>query len=546
MVSAGLAALGWNYRLVSLSLARLYANNTDITLVTPASSKKTLEAAFQSNPHLSSFPCQPTIVAPAGLTHATGTGELLRLPEVQACIKRDFMILPCDLVSDLDGTDIIETWLGTQSALGGAADGDAEHSGISSRLGVNGEKSGRRGGLGVWYPLKGNHENPDEDTADFLAAAKLVGDKEERVKYVTPDPPNIRDLLCKVVYSAPLDAVKDKMGTNGILEMRNSLLKREGRVKMFTQYRDAHLYIFPYWVKEMAALNDKFESISEDLIGWWAKAGWQDGLAEKLRMRETAHARAKNTGYESEDGDTIDHLDEHIDLIGMTSTQSRAIFGTQVDGGLELPGRQRPLPRADTVPNILEQPVPKQLPVPELLGYLHQSGKDGPMVRRIDSTALLLSMSLRLAKLDPATDEGHPYVYENKIASPDLIAQRTTITKNDCLIGADTTIEEKCLIKESVIGSNVKIASGARLTKCVIMDGVEIAEKCTLMGSVVGRRARIGRECDLRECEVQDGHVLAARTEARGEKFMVFGELNGEDDGDGDEYGDEDGMDMES
>ena len=499
-----------------------HADSLDITLIIPASSKKALESAFQSNPYLKSLPTQPKFVAPEDLTHAVGTGDLLRLPEVQSCIKRDFIVLPCDLVSDQDGADIIELWRETQSALGGAADGDGEHGGISSRLGVNGEKCGRRGGMGVWYPLNNDHENPDEDSADFLVAAKPKGDKEELVKYVTTDPASPRDMLCKVVYSAPLDTVKDKMGTNGVLELRQSLLKREGRVKMFTQYRDAHIYIFPYWVKEMAALNDKFESISEDLIGWWAKATWQDGLADKLRMRETAHARAKNTGYESEDGDTIDHLDEHIDLIGMTSTQSKITFKTLPNGGLELPGRQRPLPRADTLPNILEQPVSKRLPVPDFLGYLHQGGKERPMVRRIDSTALLLSMSLRLAKLDATTTPDHPYVHDAKIASPELIAQRTTITKNDTLIGANTTVEPKVLIKESVIGSNCKISSGARLTKCVVMDGVEIGERCTLIGCVVGRNVRVGRESELRECEVQSGHVIAAKTEAKGEKFMIF------------------------
>lgn len=516
----------------------------DITLITPASSKKTLESAFQSNPYLKSLPVQPKFVAPDDLTHAVGTGDLLRLPAIQACIKRDFIVLPCDLVSDQDGADIIGLWRETQSALGGAADGNSWRSGISSRLGVNGEKSGRRGGMGVWYPLSSehDHENPDEDSADFLVAAQPKGDKEELVKYVTSDPRSPRDLLCKVVYSAPLDTVKDRMGTNGVLELRQSLLKREGRVKMFTQYRDAHVYIFPYWVKEMAALNDKFESISEDLIGWWAKATWQDGLADKLRMRETAHARAKNTGYESEEGgDTIDHLDEHIDLIGMTSTQPRITFKTLANGGLELPGRQRPLPRADTLPSILDQPIPKRLPVPELMGYLHQGGKGRPMVRRIDSTALLLSMSLRLAKLDPATTPDHPHVHESKIASPELVAQRTTITKADTLIGAGTVVEEKVLIKECVIGANCKIASGARLTRCVVMDGVEVGERCTLIGCVVGRNVRVGRESELRECEVQSGHVIASKTEARGERFMVFEGVEGDEDDVGMDGEDSDG-----
>ncbi|KAL1953290.1 hypothetical protein VTO42DRAFT_3324 [Malbranchea cinnamomea] len=495
---------------------------TDITLITPATSRKALEAALQKDPYLKSLPSHPHILAPAGLTHTMGTGELLRLPEVQACIKQDFMILPCDLICEQPGEEIIGSWIETQGALAGATDGNPEENGISSRLGVNGEKSGRRGGLGVWYSLPPNPDNAKEEVADFLVVTQLEKDQAALVNGLPSNPLTARDLLFKVAYAAPMDSMRDKMDAKGMLNLRQSLLKRESRVKILTQCRDAHLYIFPYWVKEMAAMNEKFESISEDLIGWWAKTGWQEGLANKLRIRETAHHRAKNEGFESQGGDILDHIEERIDLVGMATTQRRVMFDIQQNGSQALPARQRPLARADTLPDISQAPFDKKLPVPELLGYLHQNDSNRPMIRRIDSTALLLSMTLRLAKLDPATDPEHPFVHEQKIASPELVAQRTTITKNDCLIGVDTVVEEKCLIKETVIGANCKIASGARLTKCVIMDGVEIGERCTLVGCIVGRRTKIGRECDLRECEVQDGNVLASKTEARGEKFMVF------------------------
>ncbi|KAI1042415.1 hypothetical protein LB505_004471 [Fusarium chuoi] len=34
------------------------------------------------------------------------------------------------------------------------------------------------------------------------------------------------------------------------------------------------------------------ESIGEDVVGWWAKAGWQSGLAEKLKL-ESACAQGR-------------------------------------------------------------------------------------------------------------------------------------------------------------------------------------------------------------------------------------------------------------
>lgn len=547
----------------------------DITLVTPRGSKNVIESALKQNPHLTSFPMpSASVLAPSDLTHTMGTAELLRLPEVQACIKGDFMVLPCDLVCELAGEEIVGGWLETQSTLAGASDGDAFEHPISSKLGVNGEKSGRRGGMGVWYPMapgSANHENPKEDAADFVVTARLEQAQAPLVKRPSPSPSDHppegvvkEESLCKVVYAAPMDSVRDQMETKGVLHLRQSLLKRHGRVKMLTGYRDAHIYIFPYWVKDMAAKNDKFESIGEDLVGWWAKAGWQDGLADKLQMRDTAHRRAKNLGFQRTDKLVVDHIDEHIDLVGMSTTQSRLIYDVKPDGSLALPGRQRPLPRADSMeqdkqsqegeeehlgggsgggdverhdPDFLSSslsssssPSPdKSLRVPQMLGYIHHPS--GPMIRRVDNASLLLSITLRLAKLDPASasDAAHPFTHSNKIAFPDGVAQRTTISKADCLVGENTTVEEKCVLREAVVGANCRIASGARLTRCLVMDGVVVGERCILTGCVIGRRSKIGEQSELKDCEVQDGNVVPNQTEARGEKFMLFEGLDDDD-----------------
>ena len=55
---------------------------------------------------------------------------------------------------------------------------------------------------------------------------------------------------------------------------------------MLSSHRDAHIYVFPTWVMDMINQNEHFDSIGEDVVGWWAKAGWQEGLADKLGLRE--------------------------------------------------------------------------------------------------------------------------------------------------------------------------------------------------------------------------------------------------------------------
>lgn len=90
------------------------------------------------------------------------------------------------------------------------------------------------------------------------------------------------------------------------------------------------------------------------------------------------------------------------------------------------------------------------------------------------------------------------------------------------------------MIKESVVGANCHIASGARLTRCLLMDGAVVGERCQLTGCIIGRRSKIGRESVLKDCEVQDGNVVPDETDAKNEKFMVFEGLE-EEDGDDDE-----------
>ena len=115
------------------------------------------------------------------------------------------------------------------------------------------------------------------------------------------------------------------------------------------------------------------------------------------------------------------------------------------------------------------------------------------------------------------------------------------MTKADCLLAENVTVEEKCVVKESVIGANCRIASGARLTRCLVMDGAVVGERCQLTGCIIGRRSKIGRESSLKDCEVQDGNVVEDETDAKNEKFMVFEGFD--DDGDDDDD-DAEGMDV--
>lgn len=493
--------------------ARTRLTILDITLITPPASLAPLEAALSQNPHLTGLPApSPIVLAPAGLEMTMGTAELLRLPEVQACINSDFLLLPCDLICDIPGESLLEAWMVSQSALGGSIAESRNTHGLMT--GPGGEQGGRRGGLSLFYQTQGREESVKNEPTDFVAYAPL-GQDEAPAAHPLEGPAALRFRLSKLALSMPMDTLKQKIEEDKGFLVRHSLVKKHAQVKMLTTYRDAHIYVFPYWVKELARLNEKFQSVSEDLVGWWAKSEWQTGLGEKLKMNEIFQ-RESHSENGSNDGES---LEQEIDLEAMCTTKSGAFNQSVQNGSGFLYASRVKAPDSKPTKTL------KSTTVPPLLAYIHSSLASSPLIRRVDSTATLLSTSLRLAKLESIEEVGRAasqFAHNQKIAHPAGVAQRCTVTKNDCLLAENVTVEEKCVVKESVIGANCEIRSGARLTRCVIMDGAVIGERCQLTNTVVGRRSKIERECVLKDCEVQDGNVIPEETDAKNEKFMVF------------------------
>lgn len=423
----------------------------------------------------------------------------------------------------------------SQSALGGSTVRDGRHSHGPRSVGMGGEQGGRRGGLGVYYQTQGREESVKGEVTDFVATTPLQQDEAPTVSHPLDGPASIRFGLSKLVLSMPMDTLKEKMEEDKGLLLRHSLVKKHAQVKMLTSYRDAHIYVLPYWVKDMARLNEKFESFSEDLVGWWAKSEWQAGLGEKLRLREIfeteKHLDGDNASYDGES------LEEEIDLKAMSTTKSGAGTSSDETQTLNASEFEPPSRTSSNLEASAKLSETKPLTVPPMLAYLHSSMPSAPMVRRVDNSAILLSTTLRFAKLESVEEVGRtaasPFAHNQKVAYPAGIAQRCTVTKADCLLAENVTVEEKCVIKESVIGANCHIASGARLSRCLVMDGAVVGERCQLTGCIIGRRSKIGRESVLKDCEVQDGNVVEDETDAKNEKFMVFEGLDDEEDEDG-------------
>lgn len=366
---------------------------------------------------------------------------------------------------------------------------------------------GQPGGLGVWYQTKNENSAKGVET-DFVITTALSEPT------VPPHKLSLRASISKLVYTTTTDTLRDTIKEKEGFPIRHALLRKHGRIRMLTTHRDAHIYIFPRWVLDLVSRNEKFDSISEDVIGWWAKATWQDGLAEKLSLHEILIERpSSSSSSSSPDNNNTEPSSHIINIASLSTTQTSNL----------IPAKKQPTN------------------IPPILAYIHPSGPPftTPLIHRVDTTPTLLATSLYIATLPPSS---HPLSQPQKFHPSTPIPPRTTVHAPTVLLDAKTDIGIHASIKESVIGSHCIIGQGAKILRCVVMEKAQVGEKCVLTGCVVGPGAKVGDRAVLRDVEVQGGFVVEEGVVVEGEKMMSFEGLSGdEDDGDGEGGGEGEG-----
>ncbi|KAI1442200.1 hypothetical protein F5Y02DRAFT_397479 [Annulohypoxylon stygium] len=460
---------------------------TNITLICPPSAAEAITTALNTNPFLTALPHpRPDLVAPQGLDQNTGTAEILRLPEIRDLVTSDFVVLPCDLVCELGGDKLLQAWMVKAASL-------------PDLLG-NDEPPYCNGGLGVWYETKTANPVKGEET-DFIVTTPMT------IPTVPTPKDSILPQLSYLTYSMPKDSLNDLMDEKKSFPIRHGLLRTHPKLRMLTTHRDAHIYILPKWILDFIRENERLETIGEDVIGWWAKANWETGLFGKLRMKQVIGGRSGTP-----EGDK----------------SARSNAGPAEEGLLMSPTRGR----FDSSPSVEDNKrhgdglldKPEEPAVPPILAYIHPNHADAPLLRRVDTAQLLLAVSLQLAKLPSIEETGpeaaSPFAHSKKVAYPEGVKPRTTITRPDTLIAENVMVEEKTSIKESVVGANCQIKEGAKLFQCLLMDGVVVGKGCKLTRCILGRRSEIGEGSTLTDCEVQENLLVEPRTEDKESKLM--------------------------
>ncbi|CAK7275140.1 Translation initiation factor eIF-2B subunit gamma [Sporothrix epigloea] len=529
------------------------AGITDITLICPATASDAIKAALSTNPFLTSLPA-PSVLAPSDLDQTTGTAAILRLPEVRELVTADFLVLPCDLVCGLGGEELLKAWmvqaasladLLKEQGLGGKylTDGSniSNTSGSGKEAGGSHDYATHSGGLGVWYDTRTGIPPVKGEEKDFVATVPLSSQPSSATTSKAA-PQSTLSHLERVVTTMPMDSLNDLTEAKNGYPTRHGLLRRHRVLRMRTTHRDAHIYVFPHWVMDFVQANEHMDSIGEDVLGWWAKAEWQRNLPEKLGVGKALQAycapvedhsdgSSSTGGNDAGDGGaTLTPPSDRGRVHWSRSVTSSTVLKTATNAGIASGSGQSNFVAASEADDAQRQQMPP------ILAYMHPSDPTAPLIRRVDTSQLLLTVSLQLAKL-PSVEEtamaagvpadsavalalSSPFAHTRKVAYPEGVKPRTTVTRADSLVADNVTIEEKVSIKECVIGANCQIEEGAKLQQCLLMEGVVVGKGARLTRCILGKRSEIGAQSVLVDCEVQENLLVEPKTEEKDNKFM--------------------------
>ncbi|KAJ6263512.1 hypothetical protein Dda_2076 [Drechslerella dactyloides] len=445
----------------------------------------------------------PEVVGVATPGKAVGTAEVFRQPQVYSLIKNDFMVVACDAFCEVPAATVIKEWMLLPETLGE-----------------------RTGALGVWYDIK-KEKKTERDVVLTAAIPRFEVDRGYRTFEACTDRTTNMSYLLEHFGTFHDHPTRD-------VAFRKAAIARHPKVVCQTGYRDCHIYIFPYWTLKFIRANykNKMNSIKDDIVPLIAKAGWQNHgiLAQKIGLHQIVTAR------DDENEDTRSVSLGSIDSVppgGLTETDIENFLGfssMRKSTWKALPEAMKDRKEINTrgwfpTPTKNKEPSPtlsptgsddaqvfKKIKLP-LFNGLFVPGialfkpkmnitplATTPLIRRVDSLALYLATCLELAR--------NPLANEQPISSTAIIHMRANVSSIDSKVGEGSKVDEKVLVKRSVIGKNVHLSKMTKIQGSVVLDGTSIGAGTKLEGCVIGRFVKLGAGIQLTNCQVAEGVEL--------------------------------------
>lgn len=272
------------------------------------------------------------------------------------------------------------------------------------------------------------------------------------------------------------------------------ILRKFPCVDIHKDLLDAHLYIFAHWVLDLLAEKKWISTVKGELVPYLVKKQFR-----KPKLVEP-------------------------DSAGITPTLATS-EGGPVDG---LPAGPPVDPFADLI--IKEAGSLGVVPAPEVLCVAHTITPDEKLLCVRANTVHLYSETNRqlptyLRKLTSTTKvyDDVPYELVHESSKGPIEEARATVG-GDAMVGPQSTVGHKCLIKRSIIGKHCTLGAKVSITNSVIMDHVIIEDECKIQNSVVCTNAHVSVNCSLNNVRVGESVTVPAKTKEKNTDLLAEGD----------------------
>jgi len=142
---------------------------------------------------------------------------------------------------------------------------------------------------------------------------------------------------------------------------------------------------------------------------------------------------------------------------------------------------------------------------------VHKAG-DG-IAARASNLYNYLDINRRFLEQAAQTQTGPP-------AKVPLIDAKAQISV-DSSIGQSTRVEERAVIKKSVVGRHCVIGKMTKIVGCVILDHCVVEDGAKLEGCILGGSTKVGAKAELSKCVTQAGFEVDAGGHYRNAKLEI-------------------------
>lgn len=105
---------------------------------------------------------------------------------------------------------------------------------------------------------------------------------------------------------------------------------------------------------------------------------------------------------------------------------------------------------------------------------------------------------------------------ENFLAPSVTLGNKVTVGAG-CMVGADSTLGDRCSVKRSVVGRGCSLGANVKVINSVLQDGVKVADNCHVQNSIVCSGCTLNADVNLRDCQLGPGFMVSAGSDIKGE-----------------------------